>query len=679
MSATTRHTSGSARPAERAPGRTAERPTRTPPHSGRRVDTAPRARPATVPPHPTTRALPNRPRPRPRPRPRTSPTRAATWSGGIFHRRIRLIRLVLVAALLFMVGRLVDVQVIHSGAYQADAQAESHHLIPLASLRGGIYARDGSPLALSVPTDDVIADDFQVAHPVKTASALSPILHVPAATLAAELHRHSGYVVLAKQLSQGDGQKLAADAIPGITLVDDSKRVVTNGNLASPVLGFTNAANKGAAGLEYAYNSKLAGTAGQETLIESPSGVALPSSSITDRVSSRAGQGLELTLDTQLQYESEQVLAKAIASTQAVSGMVVLMDVKTGQIMSMANLVSTHPNAPVTATPPTSTATAGGVIPIGPKDAVNEAPSNDALTQLYEPGSVFKLVTFSAALQDGLINPNSVFTVPDQITLDGSLFHDADPHPTEKLTATQILAQSSNIGTSEIAQGLGEQRLLAQVGNLGFGKPTGLNFPGESNGLVATAAQWEPTDYVSLPIGQVDAVNALQVLDAYNAVANGGTYVQPSLVQATIGQNGAVHKTAPPRTHKVFSPQVDSELTSMLEQVVTTGTGTTAVVPGYTVAGKTGTAQIPTTGKDAYTVGAYMASFVGFAPAVNPTFSMIVVLDRPTPIFGGTVAAPVFSQIMSYALHRYNIPTTPGAGTQSPSAQSATSQAQDIT
>ena len=285
------------------------------------------------------------------------------------------------------------------------------------------------------------------------------------------------------------------------------------------------------------------------------------------------------------------------------------------------------------------------------------------MTQLYEPGSVFKLVTFSAALQYGLINPNTVFSVPDQIKLDGSTFHDAEPHPTEQLTATQILAQSSNIGTSEIAQGVGEQRLLAQVKALGFGQPTGMNFPGESPGLLATAANWEPTDYVSLPIGQVDAVSALQVLDAYNTVANGGVYVAPKLVQATVSPSGTLTKTAPSATHTAISPSVDSELTSMLEQVVNTGTGTSAAVPGYTVAGKTGTAQIPTQGHDSYVTGAYMASFVGFAPAVNPTLSMIVVLDRPTPIFGGTVAAPVFSQIMSYALHRYDIPTTPGAHT----------------
>jgi cell division protein FtsI (penicillin-binding protein 3) len=584
--------------------------------------------------------------------------------------------------MVLVVARLVDVQVLHAGAYQAAARGESSISVSLPSLRGGIYDRDGSPLALSVPTDDVVADDYQIAHPVRTAQALSPMIGVPVSTLAPELHRPTGYVVLARQLSQATGAKITADAFPGISLIADAKREVPNGNLAAPVIGFTNAAGKGAAGLEFGDNSLLAGTDGNETIMESPSGVALPQSPVTKQVSSSPGTGLELTIDSQLQYESEQALASAIETSNAVSGTAVVMDVKTGQILSMANLAATHPaalGAPTTTTPNDP----GGVVPIGPHDAVNEAQSNLAVTQLYEPGSVFKLVTFSAALQDGLINPNSVFTVPDQISLDGSIFHDAEPHPTEQLSATEILAQSSNIGTSEIAQGVGEQRLLNQVKTLGFGQPTGLNFPGESDGLLATAAQWEPTDYVSLPIGQVDAVSALQVLDAYNAVANGGEYVAPKLVQATVSPSGSVTKTAPSATHEVFSPSVDSELTNMLEQVVNEGTGTSAAVPGYTVAGKTGTAQIPTTGKDSYVEGAYMASFVGFAPAANPTLSMIVVLNRPTPIFGGTVAAPVFSQIMSYALHRYDIPTTPGAQTPATTPGTAptttSDQAQDIT
>jgi cell division protein FtsI (penicillin-binding protein 3) len=485
--------------------------------------------------------------------------------------------------------------------------------------------------------------------------------------------------MLAKQVSQHNAGKISTDTFPGITLVGDSRRIVPNGNLASPVIGFTNGSGAGAAGIEYGDNPTLAGTDGKETLLESPSGVTLPQSPVTDRVPSTAGTGLELTLDSQLQYESEQALAGAIETSQAQSGTAIVEDVKTGQILSMASLVSTHPNGAVSATTPTVQST-GGVIPIGPTDPVNEAPSNLAVTQVYEPGSVFKLVTFSAALADGLINPNTVFTVPDQIKLDGSTFHDAEAHPTESLTSTEILAQSSNIGTGEIAEDVGEQRLLDQVRNLGFGSYTGLGFPGESPGLLATAAQWEPTDYVSMPIGQVDAVNALQVLDAYNAVANGGVFVQPKLVEAKVSASGAITKTPASPTHRAFSPSVDSELISMLEQVVAAGTGTSATVPGYMVAGKTGTAQIPTQGQDSYVTGAYMASFVGFAPAVNPTLSIIVVLDRPTPIYGGTVAAPVFSQIMSYALHRYDIPTTPGAATTpSSTTESASSQAQDIT
>jgi cell division protein FtsI (penicillin-binding protein 3) len=594
---------------------------------------------------------------------------------------VRIVRVILLFAMLLLVARLVDVQVLHADSYQAQARGESAITVSLPAVRGGIYARDGSPLALSVPTDDVVADDFQIAHPVQTAAALAPLLKIPAATLATQLHQHSGYVILARQLPQTTGDKITNDSLPGITLIADSKREVPNGNLASPLIGFTNAAGKGAAGLEYGDNQLLAGSAGKETIVESPGGVALPQSPVTNRVATSPGNGLELTIDTQLQYESEQALAQAIETSNSVSGTAIVMDVKTGEILSMANLTATHPaaiGAPGTTT--STTGSSGGVVPIGPNDAVNEASSNLAVTQLYEPGSVFKLVTFSAALQDGLINPNTVFTVPDQIELDGSTFHDAEPHPTEALTATQILAQSSNIGTSEIAQGVGEQRLLNQVKTLGFGEPTGLAFPGESAGLLATAANWEPTDYVSLPIGQVDAVNALQVLDAYNTVANGGTFVAPKLVQGTISPSGSVTKTAPSATHPVLSPSVDSELNTMLQQVVNQGTGTSAAVPGYTVAGKTGTAQIPTQGQDSYVAGAYMASFVGFAPAANPTLSMIVVLDRPTPIFGGTVAAPVFSQIMSYALHRYDIPTTPGAQTSnSPSGAATSDQTQDIT
>ena len=222
---------------------------------------------------------------------------------------------------------------------------------------------------MSVATDDVVADDFQVAHPLKTALALSPMLGVPAATLAAELHRHSGYVVLAKQLSSSTGQKIAADALPGITLIDDAKRVDPNGALASPVVGLTHASGRGAGGIESEYEAVLGGIPHKETIMESPSGVTLPQTPVTNQVAGKPGTGLELTLDSQLQYESEQALAKAIISSDAVSGTAIVMDVKTGQILSMANLAANHPGA-IGTTPPASATPSAGVVPIGPGDAV---------------------------------------------------------------------------------------------------------------------------------------------------------------------------------------------------------------------------------------------------------------------------------------------------------------------
>jgi cell division protein FtsI (penicillin-binding protein 3) len=580
---------------------------------------------------------------------------------------VRCFRLVLVVAFLAVGARLVDVQVLQSGRYTAAASQELTQQVAIPADRGTLYDRDGTVLATSVPTKDVISDDFQVDHPLTEARQLAPLVGVGVGRLALLLSEHSGYVPLAKNVAAKRAAQISADAFPGITLLDSSVRVTSDGDLAEPVVGTVHASGTGASGLEYQYNKELAGTAGSETLLESPGGVALPGTPVAEHKVARPGAGLELTLDEPLQYTTEQDLAAQIVATHAVSGIAEVMDVRTGDVLSMANLVS---NTPTAGTPPAAgsahTAPATGPIDIGPNGPVAEAPSNLAVTQLYEPGSVFKLVTFSAALQDGTVSPGATFSVPDQIELDGSLFHDAEVHPTQEMTATQILAQSSNIGTSEIAQGLGETRLLDQVTRLGFGRPTGLGFPGEAPGIIAGPSEWEPTNFVSLAIGQVDGVTAQQVLDAYNAVGNGGVMVQPRLVQATVAPDGTATPTPPSKGHRVVSPATDAELMTMLGQVVATGTGTNAFIPGYTVAGKTGTAQIPTPGQDSYVTGAYMATFVGLAPAKHPVLAAIVVLDRPTPIFGGTVSAPVFSQIMSYALHRYDIPTTPGAPTTPP-------------
>ena len=345
----------------------------------------------------------------------------------------------------------------------------------------------------------------------------------------------------------------------------------------------------------------------------------------------------------------EQALGEQLRATGGLSGTAIVMDVKSGEILASASLVNTKVRAGALGPIP-SWAKSIGVA------GIEQTINNLAVSQVYEPGSVFKIVPFSAALDAGTISEGSHFSIPYSTTVGGRVFHDAERHGLLNLSATQILAQSSNIGTYEISKQVGEAGLLAQVERLGFGQVTALNYPGESAGLLVDAAHWYPSDLAALPIGQVDAVTPLQVLDAYNSIANDGIFVEPKLVRGYVSANGTLHATVKSSSHRALSSLVAETLNRMLQQVVLQGTGTLAVIPGYRVAGKTGTSQIPTPDHRSYIAGAYNASFVGFAPANNPVLSMIVIVQRPqTVIFGGSVAAPVFQRVMSYALHHYGI------------------------
>ncbi len=574
-------------------------------------------------------------------------------------RRTRAMRLVLIAIFLALVVRLVAVQDFSHQHYAALSRSELTQRVSVPAVRGGIYDRNGEVLAESVTKQTVVADPLLITSPAPIASALSPLLGVPADQLRAELTERSGFVYLAHRVSDQVAAAVTKLHLPGINLVPESQRVEPDGLLAEPVVGTVGYEGGGSSGLEYQYQSALAGRAGSEDLLQAPDGVALTGTT-SDQVASHPGSGLELTLDESIEYVAEQALGAEIAASHATGGTAVVMDVKTGDVLAMADLTAAKPG-----TGPTSPSGTSGPTLVSSADTlppgVEEAPSNSAVTQVYEPGSVFKLVTFSAALAAGVITPNQVLSVPGSLPMGKYTFHDAESHGTEALSATQILAQSSNIGTIEVAKGLGEDRLLAQIANLGFGRSSGLGFPGESDGLVPGATAWTGTSIGSTPIGQDDAVTAQQILDAYNSVANGGVFVQPRLVRATVTSSGSVTAATPSPSRRVIDPSTDAELVSMLESVVASGTGTSAAIDGYTVAGKTGTAQIPDPNHLGYIPGAYVGTFAGFAPAEHPVLSAVVVLDHPTPIYGGAVAAPVFSTVMAYALHHYGIPTTTAA------------------
>jgi cell division protein FtsI (penicillin-binding protein 3) len=587
------------------------------------------------------------------------------------NRRTRAMRLLLVLVFVIMALRLVQVQEFGHQHYAALSRAQLTQAVTVPPVRGGIYDRNGEVLAETVTRQTVVADPQIIAHPAAVAAALAPLLGIPADTLRSQLTEPSGFVYLAHRVPDPVAAAVTKLQLNGINLVPESQRVVPVGRLAQPLVGTVGWNGDGTSGIEYQYQSTLAGSPGTTNLMESPDGVTLPSGN--QSTPAKPGTGLELTLDESVQYVAEQALATEIVASHATGGTAVVMDVKTGDVLAMANLQAAHGSTgsgsgarPVTltATVAAAPATSGPTL-VAQSDTlpsgVVEAPSNSAVTQVYEPGSVFKLVTFSAALADGVITPSTALRVPSALPMGKYTFHDAEQHGTLSMTATQILSQSSNIGTIEVAQGLGESRLLNQIGTLGFGKPTGLGIPGESQGLVPGAGQWTGTSIGSTPIGQDDAVTAQQVLDAYNSVANGGVFVSPRLIRATVGPQGAVAAAAPSPSHRVIEPSINAELTAMLESVVSTGTGTSAAIDGYTVAGKTGTAQVPSPDHLGYIPGAYIGSFAGFAPAQDPVLSAIVVLDRPTPIYGGAVAAPVFSTIMAYALHHFGIPTTAAA------------------
>jgi cell division protein FtsI (penicillin-binding protein 3) len=580
---------------------------------------------------------------------RTQPTRS-TRKRPPGPRRLLLLRALLAAAFCALGARLFFLQVVDHSHYAALSVEQVKETLTTTALRGGIYDRDGQTLAISRPTSLVVADDFQIKQPANEAAAMSPLVHVPLAQLTALLSRHSGYVVVNNALDLTDGRKVSSLAFPGIVVQDSSVRTYPDGTLATSLLGGVNAAGAGTTGIEYEYQKSLAGQTGKMREFVSASGVNLPASRSTVIRPAKPGVGMELTIDSSLQYVAERDLAQQLQAEDGLTGLAVVMDVKTGQILADASLVNTK-----------TTAGALGPIPSWGKSVgypgIDQTINNLPFSQAYEPGSVFKVVTFSAALQAGLITPSTVFTVPNSVVVGGRYFHDAENHGLEHLTATEVLAQSSNIGTYEIGLRVGESGILAQVQRLGFGQPTAIDFPDETSGLLVNAANWYASDRVALPIGQVDAVPAIQVLDAYNAIANGGVFVEPKLVRAFVSADGAMKATPPSATRVVLSKSADATMVKMLEQVVLDGTGTDAIIPGYSVAGKTGTATIPFPGKDKLT-DSYNATFVGFAPANNPILSMIVVIQRPlNDIYGGSVSAPVFQEIMSYALHHYGIPS----------------------
>ena len=556
--------------------------------------------------------------------------------------RLRAGFVVVLAVLALLAGRLVQLQGVQSAQYAQAADSQRLRTLVLPATRGALLDRTGAPLAMSVTAKAVFGEPRVIARstcqpaatrpctPQAIATALAPVLGLDAATLGRSLSSDRAFVYLARGLDPAVAAKVAALDLPGIGTLTESRRTHPSHDLAENVLGFTDVDGKGAGGVEAALQSVLAGTPGSSTAQVDHAGRVIPTG-VGDGTDPVAGRDVQLTIDRDLQWYAQSLLAQQVAATEAANGTVVVMDVRTGQVLALATAPTFDPDH---------------------RQGVDPAVMGDpAISEVYEPGSVNKVITAAAALQAGVVTPDSVVEVPPTYAVGPHIVHDAEQHGAERLTFAGVLAKSSNIGTVKVAQQVGPQRLYDAMRAFGFGARTGLGLPGESRGVIPAPADWSGTSIATIPIGQGISVNALQVASVYATVANDGVRVTPSIVKST--RDGAGHLVAAPaaESHRVISSVVAGQLRAMLEGVVSDqGTAPQAAVPGYRVAGKTGTAQRVVDGH--YAPGNYTSSFIGFAPADAPRFVTAVVLQGTGKkgYFGGQVAAPLFSKITAFEL-----------------------------
>ncbi len=549
--------------------------------------------------------------------------------------RRRLFAVLVVTVLLFtgVTARLTQLQVFSSSWLATKGQDQRIKSIQLAADRGSIFDRNGYELALSVPQKTVWADPKLVQDAYRSSALLSPLLNKSQQDIESLLRTNGRFVYLARKVTDDVANNVKELKLPGVAMYDEPKRFLPENDLLAPVLGKVGIDDEGLSGLEVQYAKQLSGTAGRMVVEQDPGGRDIPGGLRNTQQPVR-GDDLMLTIDRDLQHKVEAALTAEIQKADARGGMAAMMDTQTGEVLALANL--SVPNN-------------GRGSPVVP------SPNNMALTNVYEPGSVNKIITISGALEEKLVNPSTSAVVGNSIRISDGVFKEHEDHSVVPWSTTQVVANSSNVGTIQIAQKLGKDRLDKYLRAFGFGHATGTGFPGESKGLMLDPKKYSGTSLPTIAIGQGVAVTAMQMLAATNTIANGGVYVQPKLVKSTIDQNGKTHDTPASPTHPVVSRETAKEMSSMLHEVVRVGTATAGQIDGYEVSGKTGTARKPKAGGSGYEEGAYVSSFAGFVPTEQPRLTGIVVLDQPTPIFGGLVAAPVFSDIARYGLQMHNI------------------------
>jgi cell division protein FtsI (penicillin-binding protein 3) len=542
----------------------------------------------------------------------------------LIDRRMGLLFCIFCLIFSFAIARSFWLQGVKGSSLRAEARSQQVTRVTIPGERGRVLDRNGKVLAASEDAADVIATPYQVENPGRTALQLHEVLGVPTADLLTSLSdRTSGFAYLDRKVDPDVAARVKKLDITGISTVPNSRRLYPQGELASQVIGAVGTDNQGLTGIEHSENSVLGGANGEQDVVHDALGRPLRMETVSP---ASVGENVQTTIDAAIQDKTEEALNEAAQRYNALGATAIVMNPNTGEILAMAN------------TP--------GFDPENLQNATSNELENRATGFTYEPGSTFKAFTVASALEDHVVTPTSSFYLPSEIHVYDRTIGEAEPRPPVTLTTAQILAQSSNVGAVTIGLKEGADRFSQWINRFGFGRTTGLNYPGEERGIVPARDDYSGSTMGNLPIGQGLAVTPMQMATAYSAIADGGILRHPTLIK-DVGGQPTDQNTDP---HRVISARTSTQLRHMLEGVLEPGgTASSVSVPGYVLAGKTGTAQKVENGT--YSDSHYVASFVGFAPAERPKLLVAVVVDQPEYVHtGGAVAAPVFGQIASFAL-----------------------------
>jgi cell division protein FtsI (penicillin-binding protein 3) len=552
----------------------------------------------------------------------------------ISDRRIVIIQVFVFLWVLAIGGRLVCLQLTRHERLLARAESQQQFQIGLSPMRGVIYDRNGSELARSVEVKSLYAAPAEIKDkdPTTIARKLAQALDVEEDELYRRLTSNLVLVAVKRKLSDEEVGRVESLSQPGLRFIKEMKRFYVGGATAAHVLGFVNSEESGRAGVEITYEKMVAGRGGRLLLDVD----ALKKSYDHEVEEPKPGANVLLTIDLMVQHYVERALAEAVRQRHARGGTIVVVRPATGEILALASYPTFDPN--------------------NVSDSKDEQRRNRAVEDLFEPGSIFKIVPYSAALEEGLIRPDTrIDCEGGQIRIADRIIHDGK---FGVLTAAQALAKSSNVAAIKIGQRLGNQRLARYIEAFGFGRRTGIELPAESRGLFRPASQWSPTTIGSIPMGHEIGVTAVQAVAAFATIANGGEYIAPYLVSRVTSPDGQLLEEHKSETRRVVSQTTAATLKAMLEGVVVNGTGKRAQIGGYRAAGKTGTAQKIDERTGRYSQTRYVASFAGFAPADHPEIACLVSIDEPQGAYhGGDAAAPVFARVVTDTLQILGVPT----------------------